>query len=106
MADRIEMTMAEEQQPAAAPVEEEEIDWYGNALRNPSLEAIQQALSKALSELTGKKYRIHVMRMDFAPKWAGGSAAMSDSTEILLRVSPAPRPRWQPSDDDDKGSAR
>jgi hypothetical protein len=44
-------------------------------------------------ELTGKKYETHIMRLDFAPKWAGLNAAFSDNAEIRLRVS---APRWHP----------
>lgn len=72
---------------------EEEYDWWGNALRRHSSEEIQKAIGKALLELTGRKYETHIMRFDFAPKWAGLNAA-SNSTEILLRVSPPP---WRPS---------
>lgn len=90
--------MAEEQQPTA-PTEEEDF-WYCNALRNHSTGEIEKVLGKALSELTGKDYRSHVMRIDYAPEWAGASASMSNSAEIVLRISPPP---WRPSDVNDGG---
>lgn len=96
MADKGKTTMAEEHQPTA-PTEEED-SWYCNSLRNHSTREIEQALGKALSELTGKKYLPHVMKIDYAPEWAGASAAMSNSAEIVLRVSPPP---WRPRDDGD-----
>ncbi len=89
--------MTEEKQTTTAT--ESEFDWYHNALRDHSLETIQQAIAKALEELTGTKYQPHIMRIDFAPKWAGAMAASSRNAEILLRISPPP---WQPSDTEDK----
>jgi hypothetical protein len=99
MADKLDTTMAEEQQQSLAPESDEETDWYGNTLRRHSPEAIQQAIAKAIMELTGKAYQPRIMRLDFAPKWAGMNPAGTNSVEILLRVTPPP---WRPSAEDDK----
>ena len=99
MAERLETTMAEEQgQRADAAPAEVPYDYYRNVLRGHSLEAIQQAIGKALTELTGEKCQARVMRLDFEPKWARPNAASSNSSELVLRVTPPP---WHPSADDD-----
>jgi hypothetical protein len=87
MADKVtETEMTEAQEPAAAP-EDDPCDWYASALRSHSLEEIQSAIAKALSDLAGKKYEIEIVRLNFAPKWAGGASVMMARADMRLRIS-------------------
>ena len=97
MAPRSETPMAEEHEQSTAS--DDTHDWWGNELRNHSPDAMQKAMAKALLELTGMQYDVHVMRVDFAPKWAGINAGSAGSAELLLRVSPPP---WRPTADEKK----
>jgi hypothetical protein len=69
--------------------DETRIDWGANAMRECSAEAIEAAISEALTALTGKKLDAMVMNLDFAPAWAGPTAAVAGSTEMLLRIRPS-----------------
>jgi hypothetical protein len=87
MGDKLmETGMTEAQDPAAAQ-EEDTCDWYASALRSHSPEEIQNALAKALSDLTGKKYELEIVRLNFAPKWAGPAGHMRANAEMQLRIT-------------------
>jgi hypothetical protein len=66
---------------------EQSFDWYHNALRDHSIEAIQSALAKGLAELTGQRYEMKIIKLDFAPPWGGINAELSGHAEIVMRVS-------------------
>src|SRR5258708_676026 len=70
--------------------EAQRIDWYANVLREHSPEEIQDTIAKALSDLTGEPLNVSIMRLDFAPKWAGLNAETAQSSECVLRIRPAP----------------
>jgi hypothetical protein len=69
------------------PKNEEKVDWYHNALRDHSIDAIQEAIAKGLKELTGQQYETKIEKLDFNPKWGGINSELSGHAELVLRIS-------------------
>ncbi|MDY6947375.1 MAG: hypothetical protein SXG53_16825 [Pseudomonadota bacterium] len=68
-----------------ATSEDDKIEWDSRRLHKHSLEAIQEAIGKALQELTGKPYTVDVRTLNRHPKNEHGSA-LFDIVDLHLRL--------------------
>lgn len=68
-------------------VAEEEHDWNGSPLTKPSLDDYQTAIAKAITELTGKEFRVHIANFTRTPEWAGSHGVLCNNAEMTIRIS-------------------